>query len=287
MIDPHVHLRDWQEASKETVCHGLKIADEVGLDAVFEMPNTDPLIIDKKTVLKRIKLADSCNSKIFHGLYIGLTISKEQIAEAVRLHNSLFPRVVGLKLFARPSTGSLAIKDYSHQKFVFRILKKLRFKGVIAVHCEDETLFKPDKWNPTIPITHSESRPPIAEIFSVKNILKIAQDLKFDGSVHICHVSVPESVTEIEKVKQQNQLKVSCGITIHHAILYKQLMEKVNGILLKVNPPLRDLEIQKAAVLSELGGLKMKFAQNEKKLIDKYGKDSVINLQTGEVSKKK
>ncbi|MDA3871044.1 MAG: dihydroorotase [Candidatus Marinimicrobia bacterium] len=245
MIDPHVHLRDWRQANKETVCHGLKIADEVGLDAVFEMPNTDPPIIDRNTVMKRIKLADSCNINIFHGLYIGLTIHKEQITEAVKLHKKLFPRVVGLKLYAGPSTGSLAVKDHGHQKFVFRTLKKLNYNGVVAVHCEDETLFESDKWIPHIPITHSEVRPPEAEISSVKNILKIAQDIKFDGSVHICHISVPGSVTEIEKAREQDQIKVSCGITFHHALLYKQLMKKTNGIFLKVNPPLRDLETQK------------------------------------------
>ncbi len=72
--------------------------------------------------------------------------------------------------------------------------------------------------------------------------------------------------------------------------LSKEELEEVqslNADYQKKKMMLGDLEIQKAAVLSELGGLKMKFAQNEKKLIDKYGKDSVINLQTGEVSKKK
>ena len=72
--------------------------------------------------------------------------------------------------------------------------------------------------------------------------------------------------------------------------LSKEELEEVQSLntdYQKKKMMLGDLEIQKAAVLSELGSPKMKFAQNEKKLIDKYGKDSVINLQTGEVSKKK
>ena len=48
-----------------------------------------------------------------------------------------------------------------------------------------------------------------------------------------------------------------------------------------------DVEIQKASIMSEIANIKMRFAQTEKKLIDKYGKDSVINLQTGEVQQKK
>ncbi|MEA1986049.1 MAG: dihydroorotase [Candidatus Marinimicrobia bacterium] len=244
MIDPHVHLRDWEQANKETVCHGLKIANDIGLDAVFEMPNTEPLIIDEKTVLQRIKLANSCNVNIFHGLFIGLTSEKEQIKNVVKLHKDLFPRVVGLKLFAGTSTGSLAVTEYGFQKFVFRTLGKANYRGVVAVHCENIKEFQNEKWNPQNPITHSEVRPPEAEISSVKNILKIAQETKFKGTVHICHVSVPESVREIEKAKKENEIKVSCGVTIHHSLLNKQMMKKSNGILLKVNPPLRDIDMQ-------------------------------------------
>jgi dihydroorotase len=38
MIDPHAHLRDWDQSKKETVKHGLKMAYRSGIDAVFEMP---------------------------------------------------------------------------------------------------------------------------------------------------------------------------------------------------------------------------------------------------------
>jgi len=72
--------------------------------------------------------------------------------------------------------------------------------------------------------------------------------------------------------------------------LSKEELEEVQSIntdYTKKKIMLGDLEIQKAAIVSEIGALKMKFAQNEKKLIDKYGKDSVINLQTGEVQQKK
>lgn len=72
--------------------------------------------------------------------------------------------------------------------------------------------------------------------------------------------------------------------------LSKEELEEVQSLnteYTKKKMMLGDLEIQKAAIISEIGALKMKFAQNEKKLIDKYGKDSVINIQTGEVQQKK
>ena len=74
MIDPHVHLRDWSQAHKETVRHGLAVAYNSGLDAVFEMPNTEPALISIANIERRIELADKATEElgipIFHGLYI-------------------------------------------------------------------------------------------------------------------------------------------------------------------------------------------------------------------------
>jgi dihydroorotase len=46
-IDTHVHFRDFTERYKETVKHGLEVARDAGFDAVCDMPNTDPPIIDE------------------------------------------------------------------------------------------------------------------------------------------------------------------------------------------------------------------------------------------------
>lgn len=49
---------------------------------------------------------------------------------------------------------------------------------------------------------------------------------------------------------------------------------------------LGDLEIQKHEILSQIDILKSNFQIKEKQLIDKYGLDSVINIETGEVKQK-
>ena len=59
MIDPHVHLRDWNQAAKETLRHGLSVAWRAGLDGVFEMPNTDPPLTTRDAILRRIDDADA------------------------------------------------------------------------------------------------------------------------------------------------------------------------------------------------------------------------------------
>ncbi len=109
MIDPHVHLRDWGQPGKETLRHGLSVAWRAGLDGVFEMPNTDPPLTSREAILRRIRDADQAVSDlgagIFHGVYAGITPVPAQVEEVVDTWRRLFPRVVGLKMFAGHSTG--------------------------------------------------------------------------------------------------------------------------------------------------------------------------------------
>jgi len=55
-IDPHAHLRDFNQKHKETVKHGLEVARGSGVDAVFDMPNTDPPIINGELVEQRLTI---------------------------------------------------------------------------------------------------------------------------------------------------------------------------------------------------------------------------------------
>ena len=63
-------------------------------------------------------------------------------------------------------------------------------------------------------------------------------------------------------------------------------LQDLNTEFSKKKMQIGEIEVQKSFIISEINQIKLQFAQNEKKLIEKYGKDSVINLQTGEVQKK-
>ncbi len=64
------------------------------------------------------------------------------------------------------------------------------------------------------------------------------------------------------------------------------LINTLNQDFGKCKGAIADAEIAKMESLSQLQVIKNKFAEVEKGLIDKYGKESKINLQTGEVTKK-
>ena len=257
MIDPHVHLRDWNEARKETLEHGLDVAYAAGLNAVFEMPNTNPSLISKELITERIRLADTTlkksGLKIFHGLYGGITDNSRQIEEMVDAYNTFFPRVVGFKLYTS-KTADLGITQESQQGTVYETLSKLGYKGVLAVHCEKESLFHPNLWDRNFPYTHALARPPEAETASVRDQIEFADKAGFKGTLHICHISVPESLDAIEQARGNVSFKITCGVTPHHCMLYDRLMDQKNGTLLKINPPLRPESMRKAMLEALLEG---------------------------------
>jgi hypothetical protein len=65
-----------------------------------------------------------------------------------------------------------------------------------------------------------------------------------------------------------------------------ETLQELNNEFTRQKLTLGELEVQRALVIDEVKRIKATFLVEEKKLIDKYGEDSVINLNTGEVQKK-
>jgi hypothetical protein len=63
-------------------------------------------------------------------------------------------------------------------------------------------------------------------------------------------------------------------------------IQSMNSDFAKAKMALGELELNKQGILNQVNAMKMEFSEYEKMLISKYGQDSVINLQTGEVTKK-
>ncbi len=259
-IDPHVHDRDKEQRDKETVAHVLSVAYLAGVDAICTMPNTQRPITTRERVLERFALAQEAQkvSPVFYGLYVGLTSNPDQIARAVELTREFKPTherryaVVGLKNYVGKSVGDLANITEESQRIIARELVRRGYKGVEAFHCEEESLMRPELWDPTKPITHCLARPPEAEIESVKDQILFAEQAGFRGTIHICHVSTSEAVKFIQDIKTNrpsageysSSFEITCGVTPHHLFYCNEMMNQPNGLFWKVNPPLRDKQIQ-------------------------------------------
>lgn len=240
-IDAHVHFRDEEQAYKETIKHGLKVAQDIGMSATFEMPNPKRIIDNLQRVLERWDLAKRAESAVFYGVHLGVTSDMDQVKRAIDIcERSFIEPAVGLKMFAGHSVGNLGIIDISVQRSFYRTCREEKYQGVAAVHSEKESCMESKVWDPKNPISHAYARPAKAEVESVKDQIRLAEEEGFTGVLHIPHISVPEAVEEVYKAKQRGYIKITCGVTPHHITMDYTMMEREDGLLRKMNPPLRE-----------------------------------------------
>ena len=236
MIDPHVHCRDGRQAYKETISHALAVASKQGIEKIFDMPNTDPPVLREVDVKRRLKLVPKGKERSYF-LYIGLTPCRSQLKEAVYCYRK-YSQVIGFKLYAGESVGNLAVTDLRDQEKIYRTLVELGYRGVIAVHCEKVAFFRPRLWNPAKPITHFYARPKQAETESIKDQIQLVKKTHFQGVLHIVHISCPESVEIVNK--ERKEIKITCAVTPHHILWNNEMLNRPDGLIYKMNPPLRD-----------------------------------------------
>lgn len=63
-----------------------------------------------------------------------------------------------------------------------------------------------------------------------------------------------------------------------------EILQKLNQDFQTIKIQLGDLSIQKNNVLKNLDVIQNMFKNEEKKLVEKYGKNAVINLESGEIT---
>ncbi len=249
MIDPHVHLRDWNQAEKETLQHGMNVALLAGIDELCDMPNTNPALCSETAILKRLEDARRCNPTMRYHLWAGVTSDMQQVAEVARLAKEHFPYVIGLKMFAGHSTGNMGLVDESMQQSIYQTLANNKYDGMVALHCEKESLLRPDLEDAMDFSSHSLARPVEAEVASVGDQIRLSAEAGFKGHLHICHLSSIEALCLIEEAKHQGR-RISCAVTAHHALLSSK-DAKDHSLYAKMNPPLRS-ETERSALFAAI-----------------------------------
>jgi dihydroorotase len=206
LIDVHTHLRDFQQKNKETVESGTKAAVHGGITAVFDMPNTDPPVMDLKTFRMRTVLFEG---KSYSDFAVGFLVSNN-CGEAEKVKADFY------KIFMGASTGGVHSRDFSRDYSCT--------PGILSVHAEDPDI-----------IRERPDRPPEAEMKAVEKILKEAEVKR--KPLNICHVSTKGA---LEIILAKNLPWISFEVTPHHLFLTEN--DYRNNPMLKVYPPLRSRE---------------------------------------------
>jgi len=76
------------------------------------------------------------------------------------------------------------------------------------------------------------------------------------------------------------------GKTVNLTAEELEFIKKGSEDYTKIRVNLGELELQKQGLIKQADRIIEAFSNNEKVLIEKYGADSVINMQTGEVTQK-
>ncbi len=252
MIDAHVHLRDWGQSEKETLLHGMSVALYSGIDEIFDMPNTFPPLTDRPSIERRIADAKRCGLPLRYHLYAGVTSDPKQMEEVVTLYREYPREVIGLKMFAGHSTGNMGLIEGETQRKVYRTLASLGYEGVIALHCEKESLLRPELEDSSDFFTHSLARPVEAEVASVADQIRYSEEEGFRGHLHICHLSSVFTLTLVEEAKKKGR-RISCASTPHHLLL-NSTHASDRALYAKMNPPLRSEEERDALFAALLAG---------------------------------
>ncbi len=202
--DLHVHLRDWNQAYKETVESGTKAALSGGITTIAEMPNTDPRLDTAENVRRRIKLLRE-RSYVDFAVHAGVP---EKVSELERMQ----------------AAGSFAVKIYPEEmprfREVARMAEKLGMK--ITIHAEVGAMIG----------TGGE---PIAEMESVKGLLSL---VRRGMNIRFAHISTVAAAALINR-KRGEGFNVRMEVTPHHLFMTRSLSESRIGPASSVRPPLR------------------------------------------------
>jgi dihydroorotase len=243
VIDPHVHVRDLQQAYKEDWETASMAALAGGVTTIFDMPNTLPATINLQYL--NIKREAAEKSLVNCKFFIGATNSNLKYIEEILSEEP--SDVAGIKVFLAGSSSNETVTDEEVLKQVFIIAKK--HNKVVVVHTELQKLLY--KWQQRLPynniLKHNAIRNRQCAIKGTELVLKLSEDI--GNKIYIAHVSTFEEIELIRKYKCNNQ--IFCELTPHHLLLNESILEKVGNIG-KVNPPLRsekDNEALRDAIL--------------------------------------
>lgn len=231
LIDTHVHFRDPGLTYKEDFRTGTMAAANGGFTTVLDMPNTKPPTNTPRAFKEKLKIADH-KSLIDYGLHAGVGKLKD-IRHIYKFNPASF------KLF-------MDLLNDEALDGIFKEVGKLNtedLKPIISLHCEDrETVAsyteKLKSRGRDKPEVYAKARPPLAETVAIQKALELAGN--YDLPIHICHVTLKESLELINESRKSN-VKVTSEITPHHLFLDSKYLSK-KGNLAKTNPPLRDHE---------------------------------------------
>lgn len=232
VIDPHVHIRDMEQAHKEDWRSGSEAAINGGVTMVFDMPNTIPSTTTQRGLNRKRKAAEQ--SKVNYRLYLGGTNkSRRNLAKILETQPE---DVIGIKIFLSSSSDNDILTNVTEMRKIFELA--LKHRKVLTIHTEVQKFIAPRYKYPLKIENHNTIRGRKAAITGLEICLQLAKSV--GTTINIAHVTTKEEVEMIRNARAMGE-KVYCEVAPHHLLLDESICSDL-GNLVKVNPPLRTKE---------------------------------------------
>ena len=239
VIDTHVHFREPGLTHKASIATESAAAVAGGVTSFLDMPNTAPAattveVVDlKKSIAAETSLAN-------YGFFIGATNSNiDQLLAAD------YTSIPGVKLFMGSSTGNMLV---DRREALDRLFSE--FKGVIAVHAEDEATIAENRekiinqYGEDAPVAmHSQFRSREACMRSSQLAVEIAR--KYDSRLHILHISTADELSMLASGPLEGK-RITAETCPHYLIFTAEDLNAERGYLRKCNPAIKDATDRKA-----------------------------------------
>lgn len=237
LVDVHVHLREPGQEYKETIETGTAAAAHGGFTAICSMPNAIPTTDNAATldfVIEQAKKAGHCRVHPSGACTKGL--KGESLSEMGDM------AAHGAVAFTDDGRG---VQDAGMMRRVMDYAKM--FNCVVMSHCQDEALVGPGQVNEGAVST----RLGMAGWPGAGEELQISRDIALSEltgcPIHIQHITTARGV-EIVREGKARGIQVTCEATPHHLVLNEDDLTSTYDTNLKMNPPLRTSDDNKAII---------------------------------------
>ena len=221
IVDIHVHLRDLKQTDKEDFESGTMAAAAGGVTTVVDMPNSDPPVLDKKTLDEKIARAHE-SRHVNVGFHAGIPhIIEDFDVQMLR-------DILGLKVYPHSPLD----KKTNYNKNRIRDCVKLAQASEIPLlfHPESPAMRNIPRNMEEFFLTHSCE----SEVNSLRSF--IDAKVEYDARLHVCHVSCAATARLVHENRAEDTL--TAEVTPHHLFLSGGDFVHEDG-LAKMLPPLR------------------------------------------------
>ena len=231
MIDDQVHFREPGLTHKGEIATESAAAVAGGITSYFEMPNVNPLTINRAALEDKYERA-SQKSLANYSFYLGA--SNDNLDEI----KNLDPKAAcGIKVFMGASTGNMLVDKPEILEGIFA-----NAPTIVVTHCEDTPMIKAnedkyrEQYGEDVPMScHPLIRSEEACYKSSSFAVSLAK--RFGTRLHILHLTTEKELSLLE-AGPLSQKQITAEACVHHLFFSEEDYE-AKGALIKCNPAVK------------------------------------------------